>query len=40
MAAQLALKMAVTIESLLQPCFRTTKARTRGWSRTHHPGCV
>jgi hypothetical protein len=36
MAARLALKMAVTIESLQQPRSGTTKACTRGWQRPHH----
>jgi hypothetical protein len=38
MAAQLAPKLAVTIESLQQLSSCTTKACTRGWWRTHHPG--
>jgi hypothetical protein len=38
MAAQLALKLAVTIESLQQPHSCTTNGCARGWWWTHHPG--
>jgi hypothetical protein len=38
MAAQLALKLAVTIESLQQPGSCTTNGCARGWWRTHRSG--